>query len=226
MNKYCFFALAIFLAFAAYPAFSQSAGEFYLGGGVHYAIEDFDLETDGEPGAPEFDFDDSWGMNLRAGYFLHENIAVEGLFQYHFGFSWDESLAMEEPINGGIIRERGRLDADLSAMDFTVNLRAVLPVERFRPYAVAGLGFIRGEMEMDLDIEAELIVDGEVIDRFAASQSESESETELMARFGLGCDFLLSDSWGINGEFAYNMPFGDLDEIRFYTLGVGAFYRF
>ncbi len=115
---------------------------------------------------------------------------------------------------------------DYSAMDFTINLRAVLPVARFRPYAVAGLGFIRAELEFDIEKEVVGSIDGEEVERITESDSASGSETELMARFGLGCDFLLSDRWGINGEFAYNMPFGDLDDWRFYTLGVGAFYRF
>ena len=76
--------------FSMGPAWAQRDHPMYLSGGVHYAIEDIRLEgmdlDDGKDELYVLDYDNSWGMNLRAGCSWHENIVVEGQFQYTFAF--------------------------------------------------------------------------------------------------------------------------------------------
>jgi opacity protein-like surface antigen len=54
--------------------------KFYIGGGGSFAYEDFDTDSD---------FDNTWGINAKAGYRFHEYIMFEFNFDYLNNFESD-----------------------------------------------------------------------------------------------------------------------------------------
>jgi hypothetical protein len=45
-------------------------------------------------------------------------------------------------------------------------------------------------------------------------------------RFGGGLDFYLTESIVVSGEISYLMPTGKLDNLDYYSIGLGLQYRF
>ena len=94
---------------------------FYLGGGVAYAWENFDVGG--------FGFDDAWGLNAFAGYRLMRYIAFEGNFNWYDDFTLDS------------------YDADLQIWTLMLDVKAMYPVynDRLVPYLRAGVGYMDKE---------------------------------------------------------------------------------
>jgi len=181
----------------------------YLGGGFQLDIPNFKAysETvDGED-IDVNDFDNTWGLQLKAGYNILDYLAVEGLFQYHRKFEW-ESDSYSDPDLGTV---SGKVE--VSGFDFSVNLKGILPLGIFRPYAVAGLGFMRGRAKATGTYDSRWT--GPV------SYSETQSDSGPMGRIGIGCDVFVSDNFGIEAEVAYNAGMGDIDYARFTALSAG-----
>lgn len=91
---------------------------------------------------------------------------------------------------------------DLSATLIAANARYYLLTDRVQPYLSTGIGW-----------------------GFANTNVTSD-ESGFVVRFGGGLDYYISESWGLTGEFAYNLATGDLDDFNYMTLGWGAFLRF
>jgi hypothetical protein len=91
---------------------------------------------------------------------------------------------------------------DLSATLLSANARYYILAGRAQPYVTTGVGW-----------------------GFASTNLGSD-ESGFVGRFGGGLDFYVSESWGLTGEFAYNVASGDIDGLDYLTLGWGAFLRF
>jgi len=117
------------------------------------------------------------------------------------GFRMSPEFAVE-----GIVEYSGDfVDAsgiDLSATLLSANARYYLLTGRVQPYVTTGVGW-----------------------GFANTNLGSD-ESGFVGRFGGGLDFYVSESWGLTGEFAYNVASGDIDGLNYTTLGWGAFLRF
>jgi len=94
---------------------------FYLGGGVAYAWENFDVEG--------VDFDDAWGLNAFAGYRLIRYIAFEGNFNCYDDFTLD------------------LFGVDVQIWTLMLDVKAMYPVynDRLVPYLRAGVGYMDKE---------------------------------------------------------------------------------
>lgn len=90
---------------------------FYAGILGAYAIETFDVSG--------FNASDGGGFNLRAGYRVIPNLALEAQFEFVAGFS-DQGI-------------------DIEAWNLMANAKGILVPGRFQPYALFGLGVIEGE---------------------------------------------------------------------------------
>ena len=195
-------------------------GQWYAGVGVAYNIERFtgDLESYYvEGGSEDADFDNTWGLGFKGGYFLTDFLAVEGLFQYHHEFEWSETLHW-----GGPFVQDVKGTATVKGYDFTVNGKVflppkVLPIPQLRPYAVLGLGY--GRFKAEWDVKATGAVSATVY-------SESVTESGPFGRFGIGSDFFFNKNIGVEAEIAYNIGFGDLDNGRIIILSAGVVYLF
>jgi Outer membrane protein beta-barrel domain len=91
---------------------------------------------------------------------------------------------------------------DLTSTLVAANARYYVLTERAQPYLAVGAGW------------------------GFANTNAFPDESGFVVRFGGGLDYYLSESWGLTGEFAYNLATGDLDDFNYMTLGWGAFLRF
>jgi opacity protein-like surface antigen len=221
MKKYGLFIAALALICFITPAMAQStsssiintepstAERWYLGGGFQLDIPNFKTYNevvDGEDIDVD-NFDNTWGLQLKAGYYILDYVAVEGLFQYHRKFEWD-SDSYSDPVLGTV---SGKIE--VSGFDFSVNVKGILPLGIFRPYAVAGFGFMRGKAKATGTYDSPWAP--------PVSYSESQSHSGPMGRIGIGCDVFVSENFGIEAEVAYNAGMGDIDYARFTALSAG-----
>lgn len=120
------------------------------------------------------------------------------------GYRFNPNLAVE-----GQVEYSGDFaccGADLTATVVTLNARYYLMTERVQPYVMAGLGGAFGS--------------------FDAPGFGSADDSGFAIKFGGGLDYYLSESWGLTGEFAYNIGTGDMDNFDYFGIGWGAFVRF
>ena len=149
---------------------------FYLGVGGLYAIENFD--------SGGFDFDNGPGFNFRLGYRLAPHWAIE---------------AMGERVDKFDIKGGG---LSIDTWTGTLNSKFFFLTNRFQPYGLFGLGFMRGHA------------------------SSSVTETDLALRFGGGLDSYITEHWVVTTEVSYVLPTGDVDGVDYVSLGAGIQYRF
>lgn len=86
--------------------------------------------------------------------------------------------------------------------------KAYLLTDRFQPYALAGWGYL----------------DVELSDKLGLGLSESSSGSVI--RWGGGIDIYATRGLLLNLEASYALPLGSLDNLDFWTIGVGLQYRF
>ncbi len=86
--------------------------------------------------------------------------------------------------------------------------RVYLLTGRFQPYALAGGGYL----------------DVKLSDKLGLGLSENSSGS--MARWGGGIDFDATNRFVISMEGSYVLPLGGLEDLDFWTLGLGLKYRF
>jgi opacity protein-like surface antigen len=169
----------------------------YLQGGVAYGFEDFDQGgSNNELGG--LDVDDSFGYDVRAGYRLSERVAVEAQFQHFLEFDLDE--------NSGSSADISALDADLELWAATVNGKFFFTTGRIQPYALAGIGYGEGEVDV--------------------KGSGSTSEGDFLGRVGLGVDAYATENLGIALEAGYIIPTGDIEDLNVIPVNLNAFWRF
>jgi opacity protein-like surface antigen len=105
--------------------------------------------------------------------------------------------------------EDGPLDNDLDVMNFTVNAKFTCPAyDAFVPYVMVGAG----AMNAYEDIEYK-------------NDDSEESEWGFGARAGLGFDYFFTPNWTVGCEGAYVFGTGDVDNIRYTTIGLGLGYH-
>ncbi len=145
------------------PDFSRAG--FYAGGGLSYATDLYEDEIEDALNTGfGVDIDDTFGVNLRLGGRFFRFVALE--LQYEWLDSYDINIA-----NAG---GRSRVDAQT----FTGNLKLYLPIQRFQPYLLAGIGFQRYEIDNDY-----------LIGPFRSQ----DDDIDLAGRVGLGFDVYLTE---------------------------------
>ena len=199
MKKYFFFTALLMVICFSTSLYAQQADvkKFYVGAGGSYAIEDFDGG----------DFDNSWGVNVKAGYNLHPLLDIEFDFDYLNKFEDRDEFELLG------INFEGK--ADLNIMTYMIALKGYFPIstEKVKLSVVVGGGI------MYADLDSKVRVNG-------SSISYSYDETELCGKVGLGLDFFATQdiSFGIEGN--YTLGFNDLEEVRYFNFTLGVAYHF
>ena len=139
------------------PDYSRTG--FYLAGGATYATDLYEDEVEDQVGF-NVDIDDGWGANARVGARFWRIVALE--LQYE----WLDSYDIKIPNAGG----RAKVDTQTA----TLNLKLYLPIKRFQPYVLGGVGYQRFELE------------GNSVIPF------KQDEYELAGRLGLGFDLYIT----------------------------------
>lgn len=126
--------------------------------------------------------DSNVGIALRGGARLKPEVAVEGFLESVPGFE----------IAG----------ADLDMLSFGAQGKYFLSQEKIQPYALAGLGVARAE-----------------VDRF-------DDESGMFLRVGFGSDFQMNRDFSLFAELNYNRMFGGVDDLDHLDFLVGVTVRF
>lgn len=121
------------VAFADDEDFSHSGP--YIGVGGSYVTDTFESDLEDAldtvlPGV-SVDIDESWGVNVVAGYRLLPFLAAEAEYEYIDEFDINASP----------------LKATLEAQSVTGNLKWIVPTWRIQPYLLTGVGFTRWKLE-------------------------------------------------------------------------------
>ncbi|HOO76894.1 MAG TPA: porin family protein [bacterium] len=213
-------ALALLTAGAsAVPAQTQPAKakipsaekKWYVGAGLMLAINHIDYGEDYEGEYVKWDdFDNSWGLNLKAGYYPIKYLAVEGNFGYAHKFS--SSVDFTDPVT----HISASADADVKLMTFTVNGKGYpLPDGMFRPYAILGLGYGRAKADYSGDISG-----------WGSLDLGSDTFTGAVFRGGVGLDVFFSEKFAVEAEVIYNRGTGDLGDVPITQIGANALLFF
>ncbi len=181
----------------------------YIGIGGTFAKQDFDtgdLDRELAGTGLSADFDDTWGLNVKAGYKFNRYIAAELAFDYLPGFKWDVATRISgTPFSGEVT-------VDVTAWTLAVKLTP-FDLQKVKPYFVVGGGIMNASLDVSASIPG-------------ASASSSDDETDICGKVGLGVDYFITEKVAIGLEGAYWTGFNDLDEIRFYTVTAGVAYHF
>jgi len=178
----------------------------YIGMGASYAISNFDQEvTDTEGASSDSDFDDTWGINLTAGYHVTNWFSVELDFDYLSDFEANETLNVSGVPAG--------TDGEVGVVTYMAVAKFTCVLEPLKPFIVAGGGL----MNADIDLKA-------TTPDF--SVSDSDSETAPCVKVGLGADFFITKALSIGIETSYVWAFQDLDDIGYTNLTLGVGYHF
>jgi opacity protein-like surface antigen len=157
---------------------------FYLGIGAAYAWDQFDQFSTREP-------DMAIGFDAWGGYRFLSYLAAELQLEYMNGFD------VSYPWYGYYLEGE--------AVTFTGNLKAYLPLGRFQPFLMSGvgLGFVKFEFG-----------------------GNDNSDTAFAARFGGGIDFYVTESVALQISSSYVLQTGDLDGLDYVSMTAGLQYRF
>jgi hypothetical protein len=155
-------------------AFSRNGA--WVGAGGGFVLEDFD--RDGF-------YDNSGVLSFRAGYRGLPYLAIELLGEVLPEFEGDQAS-----------------DGDVDGFAVTANGKLFLPLGRFEPWIMGGLGF--------LDINP---------DRKAR-------EDDFALRFAAGLDCYLAPRWALYFETAYVLPTGKVSDYRYSQYSTGLLFRF
>ncbi|MBW2716671.1 MAG: porin family protein [Deltaproteobacteria bacterium] len=174
----------------------------YLGAGAAFAWENFEIRGRSDP-------DMAFGVNGWGGYRLHRFLAVELQVEYLNGFDTRREFQSFLPGFGNNVAK-----SDMEAVIFTGNLKAYLPLGRFQPFVLAGMGL--GYFKLDSTVS---------ISAFPTFRS-SDSDTDLAVRLGGGFDFYLLETLALQLSSSYVLPTGDFDGFDYVSLIAGLQYRF
>jgi opacity protein-like surface antigen len=186
------------------PEDSYARPGFLLGGSGIYAADtsEGDLESAlrKERAAPvNFSLKDSFGFKSQAGYRCHPRFSAEVDVEWLDGF---DGSAFE---NGA-----GKVATiDFEPVVVTTNLKAYALTGRYQPYALVGGGMMTVKVKTK-----------------DALGTDTETATNVAMRFGGGLDFYATEHVVLTLGVDYVLPFGDLEDLDYVSIGWGLRYRF
>jgi outer membrane protein W len=194
--------LTLMIFFLTAP-YAHAATGLYVGAGGSYAVENFDDDNDFD----NINYDNSWGINVKVGYHLHELLDLEFNYDYLNKFEVDDSST--------VAGTRFDVDIDVEVMTYMFTLKGFFPIasEKVKLSVIAGGGLMYADADRKV--------------RFAGnSTSSSDDEIDGCAKFGLGFDYFIIQNFSAGIEGNYTLGFGDLDEIRYFNFTLGVAYHF
>jgi opacity protein-like surface antigen len=206
----------LLLILAAGPVSAEEAADgedlppgerfFYVTGGMAvggYVEIKNDVEDDFEDQGVDVRVEpiETIGIDLRAGYRLHRNIATEIEFQ------WLSKSAIE-------IEQRTL--ARIESILFTGNVKGYILTDhieevldgRFEPFLIAGVGIMHAKVKGDQGFDG------------------TQKDEDFVARFGGGMDVYLIPRVGFSFDVTYVVTTGDVNRLDHVMLGLGVLYHF
>ena len=197
---------------ALVPASTAVAGDYGKGGyvGVNgaYGIDLFSTEITNALGVapPPLSYDDSWGLNARAGYRIFSPLALEVQYEWMQGID---------------ISSVGVPLGTWKPHTLTANLKLYLPIWRIQPYLLAGGGVGIWSIEFTPAGAA------------AVGLAQAD-KTGFAFRGGAGIDIFLTEKLALNGEGAAVLNTSDFStpgsaaqlQLYYFSISAGFVYHF
>ena len=159
-------------------------------------------------------FDTSLGFMLRGGYRIDSIFAIEAGGNFLSG--WDTQAESPAPgSQGGLTLDGGTA---------TVNALAYLPLGRFQPHLLVGLGGMWAQLRT-----TDSVVQLCGPDEFWFCQNvyrQLDHSGSFVMKFGGGLDAYITRDWALVIDAAYVLPFGDLKDLRYVSLNWGIRFNF
>lgn len=135
--------LTLMIFFLISP-YAHAATGFYVGAGGSYAVENFDDDDDD---FKDINYDNSWGINAKVGYHLHELLDLEFNYDYLNKFEVDDSST--------VLGTRFDVDIDVEVMTYMFTLKGFFPIasEKVKLSVVAAGGLMYAEAGSDNEID-------------------------------------------------------------------------
>jgi opacity protein-like surface antigen len=187
----------------ARPDYARSG--WYLGLVGIFAISDISLNTTQlgmvppQPADTDPKFDNSGGVDFRAGYRVHPRVAVEFDYQWQAGF-YSSNPAVKLPGTEGI-----EIDTHL----LSLNAKVFAATGRWQPYGLVGASL--------------LIFNKEIVN---LKPKPWDVDYGFAPRFAAGLDYYITENWALTLEGTYIVPVGVVDGANYGTVGGGFQYRF
>jgi opacity protein-like surface antigen len=188
----------------AEPDFNRTG--FYVGGGVAYATDLYEDEIEDALNTGfNVNIEDTFGVDARLGARFLRFLALE--LQYEWLDEYDIKVA-----NAG-----GKSKVDTQTV--TANLKIYIPIKRFQPYVLGGIGFQRYEIDNNY---------------FNGTVRFKQDDYDLAGRVGLGFDIYLTEHLVFYGEGSavlsdakLNIPLaGSVDKLFYAGFQGGLLWRF
>lgn len=158
-------------------------------------------------------YDDSLGFDARVGWRVNPYVAVELEGNFLSGFDVDV------PTQGGEAK------LSLDGGNFTVNLKGVLPLGRFQPYALVGIGGMWADLRTR-DITGIACQPGFIGWWCFGTTTRIDNGGSFVAKFGGGTDFWVSEDFGLTMDATYVMPTGELEDIAYTKFSWGIKFKY
>jgi opacity protein-like surface antigen len=208
--------LALLMGFSL-PA--KSANDDFVGIGGYLmlgglsAFENFQ----GIDGAQFFrtDFDTSFGFVIKGGYRFHPILAAELEGDFNAGFDSTFVVPGTGPLNNRPLR------LTVDGGNITGNILAYLPLGRFQPYALFGLGGMWASLRSSYPV-ANVCSPG--FNWFWYCRGVYARLTDggsFVMKFGGGLDFFVTEDWALTVESTYVLPVGELADLQYVNLNWG-----
>ncbi len=164
--------------------------------------DDLESSLQNEIGTPaNFSLKDTMGFKGQGGYRCHPRISAEVDVEWLAGF------------DGSAFDSTGKIsNVNFEPVVVTTSLKAYALTGRYQPYLLAG----GGVMTVEID----------TTDTTGLGGSDSETATNIALRFGGGLDFYATEQIVLTLGVDYVLPFGDLEDLDYVSIGWGLRYRF
>jgi opacity protein-like surface antigen len=174
-----------------------------------YAFETFEdeLETDyqNQLGSEvNLSVDDSAGFNGRVGYRCHRRFSAEVEVEWLDGFDAD----LTQPGVDQLANVR------FEPVVVTTNVKGFILTGRYQPFLLLGAGAMTADIRLQDPVG------------LAFTGLNSDTENAFALRFGGGIDLYATENVVLNVGVDYVLPFGNLDDLDYITIGWGIQYRF
>lgn len=153
-------------------------------------------------------FENTWGLNLEAGYALSDSLTLGLDLGYVDDFeitapTWSQGI----PVT---------LSVKVELVTFMAVAKYSLPIgpRDVRPFIVGGIGLMTGDTTATVSGNVSVFL------------SESDSESDLCAKIGLGAEFLTTENLSIVVEGGSVLGTGEMEDIQYLRVAAGVTYRF
>jgi len=161
------------------------------------------------------DFDTSFGFVIKGGYRFHPLLAAELEGDFISGF--DSTFV----VPGAAPPFNGPLKLTVDGGNITGNVLAYLPLGRFQPYGLFGLGGMWANLRSTYAVAT---VCGPSFNWFWYCRGAYARLTDggaFVMKFGGGLDVFVTEDWAINIEATYVLPTGELTDLQYVNLNWG-----